>query len=297
GVAIAIHFYSTRPIKAVSNELHRVRSDSSALVHVPARHRLDEIGRLVTDVNTVLKNERELRLAHEVGERKLRLILDKAETGLFVVDDRGTLESWNPAFLRLLGLSPVQLPRSGVTSLQELLLPHAEHLVQLIAQCLSTGQSFDVDLQLQTPGSARPAWIGLALNPIGSATLQGVVNDLTARKESELSAKEQASHDTLTGLLNRRGLELGLSAAFALHLAPDMALLAIDLDHFKEVNDAYGHQGGDLVLRHVARILQRNARRGDLIARWGGDEFVIALLGITDPFKAEQIANTIVAET
>jgi PAS domain-containing protein len=167
-VATAVHFYSTRPIKAVSNELHRIRSDSSALLHVSVSHRFDEIGTLVADVNTVLIAERQLRLAHEVGERKLRLIFEKAESGLFVLDDCGILESWNPAFIRLLRLSPAQLPQSGASSLQELLLPHAVHLEQGIRQCLSTGQSYDVDLEVGIPGSTRPAWIELILNPIGS---------------------------------------------------------------------------------------------------------------------------------
>jgi len=305
-VAIAVYVFSTRPIKAVSNELHRIRSDPGARLNVPARNRLDEIGTLVTDVNDliasreeVLAAERQLRMEREVGERKLRLIFEKSESGLFVLDNCGILESWNPAFVRLLHLAPTQLPRSGATCLQQLLPRHAADLGRLIRQCMSTGQPYDVDLELRTPGSTHPAWIGVALNPIGPTTLQGVVNDITQRKQDELSARELANlatQDTLTGLLNRRGLDMSLGCAFSRQAAPEIALLQIDLDYFKAVNDAHGHQCGDQVLRHVARILERNARRGDPIARPGGDEFVVVLLGLSERSKAGQIASTMIAE-
>jgi diguanylate cyclase (GGDEF)-like protein/PAS domain S-box-containing protein len=306
GVALAVYFFSTRPIKAVSNELHRIRFDTGARLHVPFANRLDEIGSLVNDVNDVLTTERELRVAREAAERKMRLIFEKAETGIFLLHDRGILESWNPAFVRLFRLTPAQLPQSGVTRLQQLLTAHASRLGELIEQCLTTGQSNDLDLEFPMDGNTHAGWIEISLNPIGRTELQGVVNDITERKQGELAAQDLATHaqelatrDPLTGLLNRRGLDTGLGAAFSRHSPgslPELALLHIDLDYFKEVNDGYGHEGGDRVLRHVAGILQHNARRGDLIARPGGDEFVIALIGITDRSKAEEIANTIVGE-
>jgi diguanylate cyclase (GGDEF)-like protein/PAS domain S-box-containing protein len=306
GVALAVYIFTTRPIGSVSKELHRIRFDTSARLRVPASNRLDEIGSLVTDVNSLiasladlLTTERDLRIAHEVGERKMRLIFEKAETGIFILNELGILESWNPAFIRLLHLTPEQLRQPGVTQLQQLLAPHAARVNELIHRCLTAGESNDLDLEIAADGSSRAAWIEIALKPIGPTALQGIVNDITERKQGELSAQVLATQDVVTGLLNRRGLELGLAAAFSLRSpesAPELALLQIDLDFFKQVNDTHGHESGDEVLRRVAAILQRNARRGDLIARPGGDEFVVTLVGIADPSKAEQIANAIIRE-
>lgn len=306
GAAIAVYFFSTRPIKAVSNELHRIRSDSGARLRAPAGNRFNEIGTLVTDVNALIASladllvtERDLRIAHQIGERKMRLIFDKAETGIFVLDGRGVLESWNPAFIRLLRLAQEQLPHAGSTRLQQLLSPQAALIGQLISQCLASGESYSLDIEIPAIGSHRAGWIEVALNPIDSAALQGLVNDITERKQGELAAQELATRDTLTGLLNRRGLEMGLATTFSPpspESPAELALLQIDLDYFKQVNDSYGHAAGDQVLRHAAGILQRSTRRGDLIARPGGDEFVVVLLSIADTSKAEQIARTIIAE-
>jgi diguanylate cyclase (GGDEF)-like protein len=102
--------------------------------------------------------------------------------------------------------------------------------------------------------------------------------------------------DPLTGLLNRRGFTKEASRRIArLDRAPHPAcLLYIDLDNFKLVNDARGHQAGDAVLRDVAKILHDNSRSGDLIARIGGDEFVMWLDGITEA-TAERRAEAILA--
>ncbi len=306
GAALAVYFFSTRPIRAVSNELHRIRSDSGTRLQAPAGNRHNEIGTLVTDVNALITSladllvtERDLRIAHEIGARKMRLIFEKAETGIFVLDTQGMLESWNPAFVRLLRLGPDRLPQAGVTPLQQLLSPQAELIRQLIGQCLASGESYSLDIEMPASEDHRAGWIEVALNPIDSTILQGLMNDITERKQGELSAHELATRDTLTGLLNRRGLEVGLAATLTPRppeSAAELALLQIDLDYFKQVNDSYGHATGDQVLRHVAGVLQRNTRRGDLIARPGGDEFVVALLGIADAAKAEQIAQGIIAE-
>jgi diguanylate cyclase (GGDEF)-like protein len=97
----------------------------------------------------------------------------------------------------------------------------------------------------------------------------------TARLRSEqASLRRQANVDALTGVLNRRGLDEALTALEA--AGGDVALLVLDIDHFKRVNDRHGHDLGDQVLRRVAGVMAQNVRADDVVGRWGGEEFLVA---------------------
>jgi diguanylate cyclase (GGDEF)-like protein len=106
----------------------------------------------------------------------------------------------------------------------------------------------------------------------------------------------QARTDALTGLLNRRGFETQMAFALALsrRSGRPLSLITIDVDHFKRVNDTYGHEAGDEVLRRLARTLEVRLRNSDVVARLGGEEFV-ALLPDTDLAGAQAIAQSLVA--
>ena len=99
-----------------------------------------------------------------------------------------------------------------------------------------------------------------------------------------------ATQDPLTGLLNRRGLMACLEMHFRSRTAGNAHLLIVDIDHFKRINDTHGHQMGDLVLGRVAQVLQATARKGDLICRLGGEEFLVVALDI-EPAGAFQLAE------
>jgi two-component system cell cycle response regulator len=106
---------------------------------------------------------------------------------------------------------------------------------------------------------------------------------------------DQAIHDPLTGLYNRQYLADAARRLCALDdrtLRPAVAALMIDLDHFKAVNDGFGHSVGDQVLRHVARSILEGSRRGDIVVRYGGEEFLVLLAGV-DQKIAQSVAERI----
>lgn len=117
---------------------------------------------------------------------------------------------------------------------------------------------------------------------------------LNARLEgARVTAEEQAYTDTLTGLQNRRSMDSLLHQLESSR--QPFGLMHLDLDHFKQVNDTFGHGAGDQVLKHVAGVLQDETRSGDLVARVGGDEFVLIFRGCVDLTVLEGIANRIIA--
>lgn len=127
---------------------------------------------------------------------------------------------------------------------------------------------------------------------------RGTALDVTERKLAEQWFEELATHDQLTGLPNRRLFEEQLvrGTAHAQRTGQLAALLFIDLDRFKAVNDTLGHQIGDALLKEMARRLSAALRKGDTLSRFGGDEFVILLEGLRLPADAGIVAEKIVAE-
>ncbi|MFI5285072.1 MAG: putative bifunctional diguanylate cyclase/phosphodiesterase [Candidatus Dormibacteria bacterium] len=115
-----------------------------------------------------------------------------------------------------------------------------------------------------------------------------------ATREDEL--RHQADHDALTGLANRGCLMRTLDATLESTTPGESALLFIDVDDLKMINDEYGHAGGDAVLRAVAGVLAASVRKGDLAARLGGDEFAILLTGVSDESQATDVATRILNE-
>jgi diguanylate cyclase (GGDEF)-like protein len=123
--------------------------------------------------------------------------------------------------------------------------------------------------------------------------------DITVMKQAEAQLARLASSDALTGLPNRREFDQALAGAFArqrrqVREGRVLALLFLDIDRFKSINDTHGHGVGDTVLREFAILLRRTVRGSDHVARIAGDEFVAVLEGLNRPEEAEQVAAKIV---
>lgn len=180
----------------------------------------------------------------------------------------------------------VRSPRGHISefSLMVVALCFAVHWLVVLAHSASQPGPYPVDW-LHAPAWLRPiSGIGVALLPLAVASL--AFSTINARLNQQLRAR--ALSDDLTGALSRRGLrELGeRMLAMQRHQTSEVAVLMLDLDHFKAINDRYGHLIGDQVLKHVTHVVRDRLRDDALLARYGGEEFTILL-----PVKHAQEAH------
>ncbi len=153
----------------------------------------------------------------------------------------------------------------------------------------------DFEVQLKDPHTHKTFWVALSSRVIdldGELALYTTFKDITTRKVKESELYNEASTDPLTGLFNRRQFEVMAKKelAKAWRYQTPCCVLMIDIDHFKKVNDTYGHPMGDEVLKHIAMELKAGLRETDILARFGGEEFII-LLAHTEAPNAFEVAD------
>jgi len=156
--------------------------------------------------------------------------------------------------------------------------------------------SFEKEYEEGDVRHIKASYSPLFLNDGSVGGVVAVAHDITHHTEERARLKRLAERDSLTKLLNRPAFELWLSERITADDGHQLAVLYIDLDHFKPVNDQYGHAAGDAVLQEFAKRLQRVIRPTDVAARLGGDEFGVALCGIRSHTDAQLVADKIINE-
>ncbi|HLO94377.1 MAG TPA: EAL domain-containing protein [Burkholderiaceae bacterium] len=276
-------------------ELHATRCQPDA----GERARLIVLSRDITQ--EVLAREALMEAAQQT-----QAILDNVVDGIITIDRRGTVQSFNRSASKIFGYDASEVVGRNVTLLMP--APYAQEHDGYLDHYARTGlrQVIGRDREvegLRKNGERFP--LSLAVNEIereGQRIYIGMVRDITQRRATEAEIQRLAFFDQLTDLPNRRLLldrldRAVLSAARRSQLG---ALLFIDLDEFKLLNDTWGHDFGDRMLVQVARRLSGSVREGDTVARLGGDEFVVMLENLGETLEqaaahAEMVARKILA--
>ena len=231
--------------------------------------------------------------------RFAREIIDNAGEGIVVYDSELRYLIWNRFMEDLTGLAAKDV--AGKSALE--LFPHIrEQQVDEMIRRAAAGETVAApDTQFAIPQTGRTGWVSAVYRPHLDANgkivgVIGLIRDITERKSAEQQIEYQAYHDALTGLANRRLFQEHLSLALALAQRRHsfVAVLFLDLDHFKVINDSLGHSVGDALLKQVAKRLRHAVREGDTVARVGGDEFTIVLQEIGRPDEAAAVAKKVI---
>jgi diguanylate cyclase (GGDEF)-like protein/PAS domain S-box-containing protein len=236
--------------------------------------------------------------ARRRAEQYFTTVVAAIEEGVIVVGPTGLIESVNPAAERILGITDEVI---GTSTSVATLYDEAGDPIPLwdfpSARTRRTGlpQNGRVLCALRPDGTH--VWLSMscsALNPPGDLPTSVVISltDITERRRMEARREHEATHDALTGLVNRTVVIDQLSHGERGRIGAT-AILFIDLDKFKVINDSLGHTVGDRVLRIVGARLRGSTRRGDVVGRLGGDEFAIIAHDVTGREEATELATRI----
>ncbi|MEV7623156.1 sensor domain-containing diguanylate cyclase [Actinoplanes sp. NPDC089786] len=229
------------------------------------------------------------------ADEKFRALFQHAPDMVAVVDADGKITYSSPSAAGLLGFEPGSLQGSSVFD-----VVHPQDRNQLQAQFRDLVGERDGLLRRECrmiTSDGRPRWFEFtASNQLHNPALTGVVinaRDVTQARAFQERLAHEARHDSLTGLPNRRRMRDALGETLP---TDGVAILYVDLNGFKPVNDRYGHNAGDELLRQFAQRLSRAVRDQDVVSRVGGDEFVILMPGVENEATARAMADRVRAE-
>ena len=280
-------------VNAKEGDVRIVRWSGQRIIN-EGRPGLVAVGMDVTD-------ERETEARLRASEERFQAVSHTALDAIIISDSRGKVSYWNPAAERILGYSANEAIGRII---HEWLTPprFREKAIAGMKEFAATGQGRVIGATLELAatrkdGAEIPIELSVSRMRLGADwNAVAMLRDVTVRKRTEEQMRHMARHDVLTGLVNRGTFVELVEQAIALERRDDgkFAVLYLDLDHFKDVNDTLGHPVGDQLLQLVAQRLRTTIREADTVSRFGGDEFALIAINISDPMDAAVLADKIV---
>lgn len=236
----------------------------------------------------------EVQRSDDAFNRDLFTAMEQSEAAVLIFSQRGRIEYVNLGFTKLTGYAAAD----ALGNTPEYLLEN-RNMWRSVLRKLPSERGWQGDLSCLNK-DGRPFWCHISITPIFSESgevlrYSCVAEDITQMKLAHREMERLAFHDNLTGLNNRRLILDRLDQAMreSLRNGDFQGLLYLDLDRFKEINDTYGHDAGDILLKEVARRLMNLVRAEDSVGRMGGDEFVVLLKRVESPEAAAHVASKI----
>jgi len=245
-----------------------------------------------------LAQEQSTQMLLQERAAELRAILDNAYDAFIALDPGGVVLDWNRQAEKLLGWRRAEVigqPLASMVLPPLLRRAYERDMRQLAESGGDTVLNRRIELTLHNrAGQELTVEVALAYVPRSTGHLLiAFLHDISERKSLFASMEAMALRDTLTGLPNRRALLVAMNEAIqrANRLRQNCAVFFVDLDRFKQINDRYGHEEGDELLRQFAARLRDNVRKTDTVGRLAGDEFVVILENLQDDSAAQETAD------
>lgn len=284
-VYVIFRLVVTKPLNQLLEQIRNAPVDgvqSENEIHVKSN---DEIGFLAENTNNLMnrissfyRSEAEQNQQIIKLERQFRIIFEYSHAGIALINSRNQVYLSNQSFKSTL---QYQSNDADLIYLPQF-FDDQEEFVFLIDQVREKGSSSFKDFRLK---NQEDIWLRVLFSHVDHHQKEGVekfvelvVYDISDRARKEKTFVYNATHDALTGIFNRRGAEVRFEELnrVAREKASHLVMIWLDLNDFKIVNDEFGHEAGDIVLKELSSRLRSVTRPVDIVARWGGDEFIVA---------------------
>lgn len=285
-----------RPMSAIAESADKIRFGLAGIEDIPLVHGQDEVAIMSRSLRNLLTT-----LDSKNCELKLSAQVFRTSTeGIVITDADQTILTINQAYSNITGYNPQEIIGQKPSILSSGQHP-PEFYTAMWRKIRRAGYWQGEVINQRKDGALYTEWLNISTvydEHHAVAYYVGIFSDITERKQAEEKIRYLANHDVLTDLPNRLVFEERVNAAIrnAQQHHSQIAVLFVDLDRFKNINDSLGHPMGDRVLKVVAQRMQRCIPESHTLARFGGDEFIAVIPGFTDLDEVIQIAKALINE-